>query len=214
MRAAIIIALLGIFLATPLDPQPCFGSKSEQCEHAPLCGRYIMLQQRPAWEMRACAKGTAGTAAGMCVEDPVIDLWRDAAFMEFLGSCEDVAIRRCEAAGTCCDYPAHPGAHPRCKVWASGTTPAPTTGGQAPPKAPPADVPARAPPSGAGLAFRADGQLGRPVCRSWGVEGCTPVFKCGERSNVFIPDGPDCVIQRESKPVRRFFCDAQGCVVQ
>src|SRR5215831_17732708 len=117
MRAATIIALLGIFLATPLDPQPCSGSKSEQCEHAPLCGRYIMLQQRPAWEMRACAKGTAGTAAGMCVEDPVIDLWRDAAFMEFLGSCEDVAIRRCEAAGTCCDYPAHPGAHwahPRC----------------------------------------------------------------------------------------------------
>jgi hypothetical protein len=51
------------------------------------------------------------------------------------------------------------------------------------------------------------------VCRSWGAEGCTPLFKCGERRNLFYPDGPNCTFQRESKPVRQFYCDAQGCIV-
>jgi len=56
-------------------------------------------------------------------------------------------------------------------------------------------------------------QLGRKACRSWGPEGCTPFFKCGERTYLTYPDGPDCTFQRESKPVLRFYCGAEGCVV-
>jgi hypothetical protein len=119
MRAAIILALVGMFLATPLDPQPCSGSRVEQCKHAPECTRYIMLMQRPAWEMDACSDSTrarhvralfeifrtyleSGHSWGMCVaKDPVINLWRDTAFLEFLDVCEKAEIWRCETAGTC-----------------------------------------------------------------------------------------------------------------